>query len=95
MTTPDMTAFDLAQQIGFQSAEYDAWRTFVAEWRAAGLPDMNSEAMTPVIKAVEVWAEHLVALRAQQTPEQRAAALLDKHAVYDLVRTTTESEERL
>lgn len=87
-------AFDLAQMLGFQNAEYDAWQTFVAEWRIAGLPDMNGPEMQATIKAVEVWAEHLVALRSQQTPHERAQALLDKVAMYDFVRGTTETEER-
>ena len=85
---PDMTAFDIAQQFGFQEAEYQAWQTFVAEWRNAGLPDMNSDAMAPVIKAVEVWAENLVALRcANQTPQQRAQAMVDKLSMYENVAT--------
>lgn len=92
--TPDMTAFDLAQMRGFQAAEFDAWHVFVAEWKAAGLPDMNTAEMTVVIKAVEVWAEHLVALRSQQTPQQRAQALLDKTEMYDHYRAVNESEER-
>jgi len=87
MSTTD-PAFDLAQQMGFQSAEYDAWKTFVAEWRAAGLPDMDDASMTPVIKAVEVWAEMLVALRcANQDAQGRAIAMLDKITAYKLVAT--------
>lgn len=78
-------AFDIAQKIGYQDAEFSAWATVVAEWRAAGLPDMNGDDITPVIRAIEVWAETLVGLRTGQTPKERAQALLDKHESYQRV----------
>lgn len=75
----------------FQDAEHGAWLQFVAEWRAAGLPDMNDPSMTAVAKAIEVWGEHLVALRSQQSPKERAAAMLDKVAMYDRFRTVPDA----
>jgi hypothetical protein len=85
MTTPD--DFDIFQRIGYQDAEFNAWATVVAEWRAAGLPDMDREFVAPVIKAIEVWAENLVGLRSTQTAKERAQAMLDKHESYQRVAT--------
>lgn len=75
------------------TAEYDAWQRFVAEWRAcpplAGI-DLNDSDITPVVHAIEVWGERLVALRMKQTRDERQRAIDDKTAAYVQVRRAAE-----
>ena len=84
-----MSDLDFLQIMVLQKAEHDAWLTFVAEWRTAGLPDMNDPSMDAAIRAVEVWAERRVALRLSQDETLRAVALTDKTADYRRVATVT------
>lgn len=59
MAVPDMLALMEAQE-----KEHEAWRVAMDEWRAA-FPDAdpNDKQYDPLIKAIELWGERLVALR--------------------------------
>lgn len=73
--------------------EWEAWQDVVAEWRALvpGL-DLNDTRCSPLVRAVELWAEKLVALRLAQDPVTRHNACAEKHHAYDAVRTARQEE---
>lgn len=62
--------------------EWLAWQAVVAEWRSLNLPDMNAPECEPLIRAIELWGEELVRLRATQTPDIVAEALKDRKRAY-------------
>lgn len=66
-----------------QTDEHEAWKTFINEWRALGLPDINDAAYDPMVRSIEVWAERLVTLRGSQSEATRAIALADKMLAYE------------
>lgn len=70
------------------NVEAEAWQRVVAEWRAVfpGV-DLNDAKFNPLVKAIELWGEQLVALRSTQEPAVIDGALDDKKIGYEQVRT--------
>lgn len=69
-----------------QNDEHEAWLDFVKEWnllhpQPAGF-NLNAKICNPLVKAIEVWGERLVALRVQQDDVDRVIALQDKLNAY-------------
>lgn len=62
--------------------EWMGWQTVVAEWQRTIGEDMNDSRFTPLVKAIEAWAELLVALRVTQSEDQRASARAEKLGGY-------------
>src|SRR4051812_45094193 len=93
---PDLTerfarltcSLSLASILSRVNVEAEARQRVVAEWRAV-FPgaDLNDAKFDPLIKAIELWGEHLVALRAAQDQEVVDRALHDKLVAYERVRS--------
>lgn len=64
-------------------AEWEAWQTFVQEWNRLNIPDINDPLYNPLVNALRLWGEELVALRLIQEGTVRGTALVEARQAYE------------
>lgn len=64
------------------TAEHEAWKRAMDEWKKLRLGDLNDERYNPFVRAIEAWGEHLVVLRRWGSDADRAKWLDEAEQAY-------------
>ncbi len=79
---------DPLELMPLMTAEHNAWGQVVMELgQLVPNLDVNAPAVRPLMSAMELWGEYLVALRTEQDPGIRARALQEHQDAYERIRS--------
>jgi len=65
--------------------EWEAWQTVVKDWPG----DINDPRFNRVVKAIQLWGEHLASLRVAQPPGVREKAQEAAGSSYEKAKAAT------